>query len=81
MSRQQYEFRVRGRLSERAQHAVGDFSEMRIVPAPPETMLYGTVTDQAHLHGILAFLDNLGLQIVSVHQMPSEPGDPDETGP
>jgi hypothetical protein len=81
VSRQRYEFRVSGRLSERAQHAVGDFSEMRIVPAPPETMLYGTVTDQAHLHGILAFLENLGLQIVSVHKMPSEPGDPAETSP
>jgi hypothetical protein len=81
VSRRQYEFRVSGRLSERAQHAVGDFSEMRIVPAPPETMLYGMVTDQAHLHGILAFLDNLGLQIVSVHPMPPEPGDPAETSP
>jgi len=37
---------VSGRLSERAQHAVGNFSELRLVPAPPETMLYGTVTDQ-----------------------------------
>ena len=68
--RRQYEFRVGGRLSERAQHAVGDFSEMRIVPAPPETILYGAVTDQAHLHGILTFLESLGLHIVSVHQLP-----------
>lgn len=73
--RRQYEFRVSGRLSERAQHAVGDFSEMRIVPAPPETILYGAVTDQAHLHGILAFLEAIGLQIVSVHQLPTEPTD------
>jgi hypothetical protein len=73
--RRHYEFRVSGRLSERAQHAVGDFSEMRIVQAPQETILYGAVTDQAHLHGILAFLENLGLQIVSVHQCPTEPND------
>jgi hypothetical protein len=76
---QQYEFRVSGRLSERAQHAIGDFSEMRIVPAPPETLLYGAVTDQAHLHGILAFLESLGLQIVSVRQLPPEPNGTAET--
>ena len=68
----QYEFRVSGRLSDRARDAVGDFSEMRIVPAPPETILYGAVTDQAHLHGILTFLETLGLQIVSVHQLPEQ---------
>jgi hypothetical protein len=68
----QYEFRVNGRLSERAVAAVGDFSDMRIVPAPPETVLYGAVKDQAHLHGILAFLESMGLQIVSVHQLPGE---------
>jgi hypothetical protein len=68
----QYEFRVSGRLSERTRDAVGDFSEMRVVPAPPETILYGAVTDQAHLHGILTFLESLGLQIVSVHQLPEQ---------
>ncbi len=68
--RQHYEFRVSGRLSDRAQHAVRDFSEMRIEPAPPETILYGAVTDRAHLHGILTFLESLGLQIVSVHMLP-----------
>jgi hypothetical protein len=68
----QYEFRVSGRLSDRTRDAVGDFSEMRVVPAPPETILYGAVTDQAHLHGILTFLESLGLQIVSVHQLPEQ---------
>lgn len=68
---QQYEFRVSGRLSERAQHAMTEFSEMRIVPAPPETIIYGEVTDQSHLHGILTFLENLGLHIVSVHELPT----------
>lgn len=72
MPRQQYEFRVSGRLSERAAHAVGDFCEARILPAPPETIIYGAVTDQAQLHGILTFLENLGLQIVSVNRIPDE---------
>jgi hypothetical protein len=35
-------------------HSLGA-DEMRIVPAPPETILYGAVTDQEHLHGILMF--------------------------
>lgn len=77
---QRYEFRVGGRLSERAQHAVMDFSEMKIVPTPPETVLSGAVTDQAHLHGILAFLEHLGLQIVSMHQLQKDPNDPAEPG-
>lgn len=68
----QYEFRVSGQMSEHTRDAVGDFSEMRIVPAPPETILYGAVADQAHLHGILTFLESLGLQIVYVHQLPEQ---------
>jgi hypothetical protein len=65
-----YEFRVSGRLSERAQHA---FGEMRIVPTPPETIIYGAVADGSHLRGILDRLDNLGLHVVSVHRMPDVP--------
>jgi hypothetical protein len=66
---------VDGRLSEQVRHAVGDFSDMHIVPAPPETIIYGTVTDQCHLHGILVLLENLGLHIVSLHQIPELPRD------
>lgn len=74
----EYEFRVSGRLSERTKHALGDFSEMRIVAAPPETIVYGAVTDPAHLHGILTFLEGLGLNIVSVHQLPDSNRPPDQ---
>jgi hypothetical protein len=66
----QYEFRVSGRLSGRARNAVGGFSEMQVVAVPPETILYGAVTGQAHLHGILTFLESMGLHLVSVHQLP-----------
>lgn len=68
-----YEFRVHGRLSDRARHAVDDFSEMLIMPAPPETIMYGCVSDEAQLHGILLLLENLGLRIVSLHQIPDLP--------
>jgi hypothetical protein len=75
-----YEFRVDGRLSEQAQHAVGDFSEVQVVPAPPETIIYGTVTDQCNLHGFLVLLENLGLHIVSLHQIPELPAERSEHG-
>lgn len=75
-----YELHMGGMLSERAQRVVEEATEMTIRPAPPETILYGAVTDQAHLHGILAFLENLGLQLVSMHQLPTEPADPAEPG-
>ncbi|MEU6644715.1 hypothetical protein ABZ863_19460 [Saccharomonospora sp. NPDC046836] len=68
-----YEFRVHGRVSEQLRDAVGDFSGMQIVPAPPETLIYGTVADPAHLHGILVLLESFGLRIVSVHQIPELP--------
>lgn len=65
-------------MSEATCDNVGDLREMRIVPATPETILYGAVTDQAHLHGILAFLASLGLRIVSAHPLPAVPNDPTE---
>ena len=65
-----YEFRVSGRLSERAQ---GAFVDMAVHDAPPETVISGEVVDDAHLHGVLAQIQNLGLHVVSVLQVPSAP--------
>jgi hypothetical protein len=65
-----YEFRVSGELSERICGIVGDFSEMRIVPAPPETLIYSRVPDVMHLHGIMRLCEDLGLRIVSVQRIP-----------
>jgi len=55
------------------QHAFGDYGEMRIVPAPPETIIYAAVIDQAQLQGILDLLANLGLHLVSLNEMPDLP--------
>lgn len=68
-----YEFRVHGRCSPRLREAVGEFSDVRMVPAPPETIIYGAVSDGAHLHGLLMLLEDFGLRIVSVHQIPELP--------
>ncbi|TNC29124.1 hypothetical protein [Amycolatopsis alkalitolerans] len=69
----QYEVRVAGRLSERAQRAFRDYEEMRIVSAPAETVIYVAVTDEAHLQGILTLLANLRLQVVSMNRIPELP--------
>ncbi len=83
MPARRYEFRVAGRLSERAQ---GAFADMAVHDEPPETVISGEVVDDAHLHGVLAQIQNLGLHVVSVLQVPSAqarhterstaPGDP-----
>ena len=70
MPAQRYEFRVAGRLSERAQ---GAFVDMSVHDAPAETVISGEVVDDAHLHGVLAQIQNLGLHVVSVLQVPSAP--------
>jgi hypothetical protein len=37
-----------------------------------ETFLWGEVVDQSHLHGILARIQDLGLELVSVTEVPEE---------
>ena len=76
MAERNYEFRVYGRVSEPLRQAVGEFTHVQVVPAPPETLIYGTVQDQAQLHGLLVLLETLGLRIVAVHQIPTLPQDP-----
>ncbi|HEY6424227.1 MAG TPA: hypothetical protein VIY28_13455 [Pseudonocardiaceae bacterium] len=67
MALHRYEFRIAGLLSERARSAFGD---MQVINAPPETIIRGEVVDESHLHGILALLQNLGLHVVSMNQVP-----------
>jgi hypothetical protein len=70
MPARRYEFRVAGRLSERAQ---GAFVDMAVNDAPPETIISGDVVDDSHLHGVLALIQNLGLHVVSVNEVPPAP--------
>ncbi|MFF5988501.1 hypothetical protein [Prauserella flavalba] len=83
MSPARYELRVSGRMSELAQDAVWDFGALTVVPASPETIIYGRIIDAAQLHGLLALLEDLGLHIVSVHRLPppdEEAREPDPAG-
>jgi hypothetical protein len=59
-----YAIRVEGRLSDDGREA---FCELQVVDLPPETLLYGEVIDESHLHGIIAQLRALGVTVVSVH--------------
>ena len=67
MSSRRYEFRVAGRLSD---HTRGAFSDLEVVQAPPETIIYGDIADEAELHGVLARIQDLGLRVVSLHEVP-----------
>jgi hypothetical protein len=44
---------------------------MAAASVPPETIIYGEVADDAHLHGLLELCQNLGLQVVSVREEPN----------
>jgi hypothetical protein len=61
-----YEFRVDGRLSDRVREA---FCDMNIEELPAGARLYGEVTDESHLLGIIAQFSALGLIVVSAHRV------------
>jgi hypothetical protein len=65
-----YEFRVRGRLGERL---LSSFEGFDAEIKPVETILRGSVSDQAALHGILEQIETLGLELVEVRQVDEQP--------
>jgi len=67
---------VRGRLSERLAAA---FDGLTAYEEPHATQLVGAVADQAQLHGLLARIRDLGLELVSVTV--AAPGDVDDRPP
>ena len=62
-----YQIRIRGILDASWSDWFEGFS---IHTDGGETLLQGTVIDQAALHGILAKINDLGLTIISVTQLP-----------
>ncbi|MFE7777071.1 hypothetical protein ACFU5O_24900 [Streptomyces sp. NPDC057445] len=62
-----YEFRVSGHLSTAV---AGAFPELKEATVPEETVLYGPVTDEAHLYGLLARFQDLGLHVVEMRRLP-----------
>jgi hypothetical protein len=67
MTTNRYEFRVAGRLTERTKDA---FVGMEVAEVPAETIIRGDVVDEAHLHGVLALLQTMGLRVVAMNEVP-----------
>jgi hypothetical protein len=63
----EYTFRVRGRLSP---DVVAALKPLAPVDVATETVLRGLVTDQAALHGLIARLEQLGVELVEFQRFP-----------
>ncbi|MER7197136.1 hypothetical protein CG723_00730 [Streptomyces sp. CB01635] len=62
-----YEIRVEGHMSETLTKA---FPELGHVMMAGQTVLFGPVVDDAHLYGLLARLQSLGLRVLEMRQLP-----------
>ncbi|MEU6217493.1 hypothetical protein ABZ845_08220 [Streptomyces sp. NPDC047022] len=62
-----YEIRVDGQMSEALSRA---FPELDRLVLAGETVLVGPVVDEAHLYGLLARFQSLGLSVVEMHRLP-----------
>ncbi|MGC9540148.1 hypothetical protein [Streptomyces sp. UG1] len=62
-----YEIRVEGHVSETLAKV---FPELDHVLMSSQTVLYGPVIDDAHLYGLLARFQSLGLRVLEMRQLP-----------
>jgi hypothetical protein len=61
-----YEFRIKGRLSDSLSGAFEDFTA---AVKPAETVMRGEVRDQAELHGVLDRIQTLGLELIEIRRL------------
>ena len=64
-----YEFRIRGHLSDRMLRA---FDGLQADTSGQDTLLRGALPDQAALHGVLAQVEALGLELLEVRRVPHD---------
>ncbi|KOV96072.1 hypothetical protein [Streptomyces sp. NRRL B-3648] len=62
-----YEIRVDGEMTETLAKA---FPELEHVVMSGQTILYGPVVEEAHLYGLLARCQSLGLRVLEMRQTP-----------
>ncbi|EPD63896.1 MULTISPECIES: hypothetical protein [Streptomyces] len=62
-----YEIRVDGLMSDTLAKA---FPELDHVVMSGQTVLFGSVVDEAHLYGLLARCQSLGLHVLEMRQVP-----------
>ena len=67
MAATKYEFRIRGRLSDAL---LERFDMLQPGVERIETVLHGSVRDQAELHGIIDRVQALGLELIEVRRLP-----------
>jgi hypothetical protein len=67
-----YEIRVRNHLGETMLRA---FPALRAETRGGDTILRGALRDQAELHGVLAQIEALGLELLEVRRLSREPGE------
>jgi hypothetical protein len=68
---QRYEIRVRGRLG---RTLLGAFPALHADTRDDDTLLTGGLADQAALHGVLAQIEALGLELLEVRRVPGATG-------
>ena len=61
-----YEFRILGRLSEERRQA---FVDMDVTEIPAETIISTTLADDGAIHAVLALIQSLGLNVISVERV------------
>jgi hypothetical protein len=61
-----YEIRIKGRVGEHLADALG----LDVEVEPADTLLRGPVEDQAGLQSILSRLQDLGLELLEIRQLP-----------
>ncbi len=66
MTSSSYEIRVTGILPP---EALVDFEDLSAAVEPVETVVHGPLPDQAALHGLLARLEMLGVQVLEVRRL------------
>jgi hypothetical protein len=64
-----YEIRVRGHLG---QTVLRGLAELQAETDGEDTVLAGPLRDQAALHGVLAQIEGLGLELLEVRRVPVE---------
>ncbi len=66
-----YEFRIKGRLSD---ELLATFAPLRAESAVPETVLVGPIEDRAQLYGVVARLESLGVELLELRRLPELAG-------
>jgi hypothetical protein len=61
-----YEIRIRGHLGDTMRSA---FPDLEATTRGNDTLLRGQVRDQPQLHGLLARIEELGLDLLEVHRL------------